>query len=101
MLDECAMTTEEVNAMLAKLEETARTARENQLEAPADVTDFITNPTFTNASGNSDFIGWNVTKSDNGFANNAGNTGVVEQWHGSAEVGSLDISQLVNLPKGA
>ncbi len=101
MLDECAMTTEEVNAMLAKLEETARTARENQLEAPADVTDFITNPTFTNASGNSDFIGWNVTKSDNGFANNAGNTGVVEQWHGSAEIGSLDISQLVKLPKGA
>ena len=101
MLDECTMTTEEVNAQLAKLEETARTARENKLEPNSDVTEFINNAAFVNASGNSDFIGWEVTKSDNGFANNAGNTGVVEQWHGSAEIGSLNISQLVKLPKGA
>ena len=101
LLDERNMTTEEAIAKLEELEATARTARENKLTPGSVVTEFINNANFTNAQGNSDFNGWTVTKSDNGFANNAGTTGVAEQWHGAAEIGSLNISQTVKLPKGA
>ena len=101
LLQDPTMTTEEVLAKLEQLEATARAARENKLTPDSDVSEFITNASFTNAQGNADFNGWTVTKSDNGFANNAGTTGVIEQWHGSSETGTLNISQAVKLPKGA
>ena len=102
LLENGALTTEEAIAKLEELENLVKDALSEVLSEYVNYADgFIVNPVFKNSTGNSDFNGWSVVKSDNGFANNAGTTGVAEQWHGSAEIGSLNISQTVKLPKGA
>lgn len=102
LLENGALTTEEANAKLEELENLVKEALSQVLREFVNYADgFIINPVFKNATGNSDFNGWSVVKSDNGFANNAGTTGVAEQWHGSSEIGSLNISQTISLPKGA
>ena len=90
------LTTEEVNAELAKLEELKKAAADATEYADGeDLSYKIVNPDFTSMG---DKYGWTMDKSDgmgtptffNGF------TGVLEMW-----ASSFDIYQTIRLPKGA
>ncbi|MBP5712767.1 MAG: hypothetical protein J6W77_07255, partial [Prevotella sp.] len=70
LLENGALTTEEANAKLEELENLVKEALSQVLSEYVNYADgFIINPVFKNATGNSDFNGWSVVKSDDGFAN--------------------------------
>ncbi len=96
-------TNEELEKLLADYKEARQRAQDNAgLEPGQDVTDKLINPHFVDANGNSSFTGWTID-SDGGFQNNAGNSGVVEQWNGNTDNGKdIDVWQEVRLMhKGA
>ncbi len=71
----------------------------DEVERGGDVTIYIENPHFKNDEGTaSSFDGWTVSSSST-FQNNAGSIPVIEQWNGSAEVGTIDVSQEVTIRK--
>lgn len=67
---------------------------------PGDpVTVYIVNPSFKNEEGTaSSFNGWTVNSSST-FQNNAGSIPVIEQWNGSGNTGTIDVSQEVSIRK--
>ncbi len=67
---------------------------------PGDpVTVYIVNPAFKNDEGTaSSFEGWTVNSSST-FQNNAGSIPVIEQWNGSGDTGTIDVSQEVSIRK--
>ena len=86
---------EELLARYRQLRQDAQDAA--NLEDGQDVTDKLINPHFIDDNGNSSFKGWTID-SDGGFQNNAGNSGVVEQWNGNNDNGkSIDVWQEVRL----
>ena len=95
----------QTNAELEALANAYKEARQNALdmwmimnmEPGTELTDRLINPHFIDANGNSSFTGWTID-SDGGFQNNAGTSGVVEQWNGNSTNGkSIDVWQEIRL----
>ena len=95
----------QTNAELEALANAYKEARQNALdmwmimnmEPGTELTDRLINPHFIDANGNSSFTGWTID-SDGGFQNNAGTSGVVEQWNGNGTNGkSIDVWQEIRL----
>ena len=95
----------QTNAELEALANAYKEARQNALdmwmvmnmEPGTELTDRLINPHFIDANGNSSFTGWTID-SDGGFQNNAGTSGVVEQWNGNGTDGkSIDVWQEIRL----
>ena len=71
----------------------------DEVERGGDVTIYIENPHFKNDEGTaSSFDGWTVGSSST-FQNNAGSIPVIEQWNGSGNTGTIDVSQEVTIRK--
>ena len=71
----------------------------DEVERGGDVTIYIENPHFKNDEGTaSSFDGWTVGSSST-FQNNAGSIPVIEQWNGSGNTGTIDVSQEITIRK--
>ncbi|MCR5130118.1 MAG: hypothetical protein K6C10_01485 [Prevotella sp.] len=98
---EITQTNEELQALLDAYKEARQNAVDQwmlmNMEPGTDLTDRLVNPHFIDAAGNSSFTGWTID-SDGGFQNNAGTSGVVEQWNGNSTDGkSIDVWQEIRL----
>ena len=97
------MTNEELQEAIERLEQAVKDALNAALDAPVDgqdMTEKIVNAAFLADDGvTSSLKGWTIEGT--GFQNNAGTSGVVEQWSGNSEPADLHVWQKICLPAGA
>lgn len=97
------MTNEELQEAIERLAAAVKEALNEALNAPVDgqdMTEKVINAAFLADDGKTSSLkGWTIEGT--GFENNAGTSGVVEQWSGNSQPADLHVWQKICLPPGA